>query len=300
MDNSKNLTDELNFVLCPSFHGASLLSILLNNHPRILSLGDTAPTKSSLNFFCSCGQTIEKCEFWQLIESTQAHYSHKKEKHLFPITPNLKIGIVERLNRLAFGYNTFLSPWVFYSHAGRQFERSVSLFIEVALAYHKKSIFVDGTKDINRCLSIINLKKKKVRVIHLIRDPRGYFLSMRKNLPENKVTPDTTIKTWKGFHSLALHYFVETNKCSYLPVYYERLSSDPKSEMERIFKFLGVDYSDVLQKPLDPHHIIGNKMLLNFKGDIQQDLEWQQSLTCTEQKQILADCDPLSSLFHYN
>ena len=31
------------FVVCPSFHGATLLALLLNNHSQISALGDMLP-----------------------------------------------------------------------------------------------------------------------------------------------------------------------------------------------------------------------------------------------------------------
>jgi hypothetical protein len=52
-------------VLCPSFHGATLVSLILGNRSRVLSLGDTVATKPSDH--CGCGALVAECEFWQRV-----------------------------------------------------------------------------------------------------------------------------------------------------------------------------------------------------------------------------------------
>lgn len=299
-EHTEGTNHRYNFILCPSFHGASLLAILLNNHPQIVSLGDTAPTKTAQDFFCSCGSIIKDCGFWKSVHSTQLSYNHEKSEYVIPLLPNLETNTIERLNRLNEYFRRFLSPWLFFPLTKNRFRKSVELFTETALEFHGKNIFVDGTKDINRCLSIRNITNKEIRVIHLIRDPRGYLSSLRKNIPEENIDLKTASKMWKGFHYLALHLFSGLANCHYLPVYYENLASEPAIEMKRIFEFLGVPYHDSFQKPQLPHHIIGNRMIADFSGEIRQDIEWRNSLSPTDQAKVLEYCEPISSLLKYN
>jgi len=291
--------DEFNFVLCPSFHGASLLAILLNNHPSVLSLGDTAPTRATTDLSCSCGSIIKDCEFWKLIYSTQRPYNHARSDYIIPLLPNLETKNIERINRLNENYRKLFAPWRLFPFAGGNFKKSVDLFTKTALNFHDKSIFVDGTKDINRCLSIKNITNKKIKVIHLIRDPRGYLRSLRKNTPQKKIDLKNASNMWKGFHSLALHFFPQMQNCRYLPVYYENLALRPGPEMERIFDFLGVPYHDIFNKPESPHHLIGNRMIVSFDGKIRQDMEWQDFLSPGEQAKLIEYCEPISSLLGY-
>ena len=104
---------------------------------------------------------------------------------------------------------------------------------------------------------------------------------------------------WKGFHSLVLHFFPGMKDCDYLPVYYENLSKNPTFEMKRIFEFLGLAYQDVFSKPVTPHHIIGNKMIIQFDGQVKEDTEWKGILDTKEQREILEHCEPFSSLLNY-
>ena len=106
---------QFNFVLCPSFHGASLLAILLNNHSKIISLGDTIPTRKTADFSCSCGRLIENCTFWSHIEDTQRKYNHSHSEHIAPLLPKLSVSTIERINRLNEHFQKFFSIWNFLS-----------------------------------------------------------------------------------------------------------------------------------------------------------------------------------------
>ena len=52
-------------VLCPSFHGATLLSLVIGNHSRMLSLGDTVATEPGHH--CGCGALVAECPFWRRV-----------------------------------------------------------------------------------------------------------------------------------------------------------------------------------------------------------------------------------------
>src|SRR5918911_1327506 len=54
------------FVVCPPFHGATLLALLLNNHSQISALGDMLPLRDR-NQLCACGQPSRKCDFWSTV-----------------------------------------------------------------------------------------------------------------------------------------------------------------------------------------------------------------------------------------
>ena len=49
----------------------------------------------------------------------------------------------------------------------------------------------------------------------------------------------------------------------------------------------------------EPHHIIGNRMIAKFNGDIKQDSEWKRIMHLDEQEAILKHCEPIASLFNY-
>ena len=294
-----NLPKQFNFVLCPSFHGASLLAVLLNNHSKIVSLSDTIPTRKTEDFACSCSLIIRNCAFWSHIEDTQRKYNHSRSEHIAPLLPDLPVNVIERINRLNEHFQRFFSIWNLFPQKSKNFKKSVEAFCAKATSFHGKKVFIDGTKDINRCLCVRNIVSENIRVIHLIRDPRAYVTSLRRNFPTVENHSILGSETWKGFHGTVLQSFTQMNNCEYLPVFYENLSAKPPVEMKRIFKFLGLEEESVFSAPKKPHHIIGNRMIGKFTGDIKLDSEWKNIMQLDEQEEILKRCEPIASLFNY-
>jgi hypothetical protein len=56
------------FVLSPSYHGATLLSKLINAHPELTALGVTYPS-NGFDQVCGCGKKVSECPFWQAIKA---------------------------------------------------------------------------------------------------------------------------------------------------------------------------------------------------------------------------------------
>ena len=55
------------YIACSSFSGSTLLSFLLNSHPKIVTLGHTTGWHfdDDETFLCSCGEPIQSCAFYQ-------------------------------------------------------------------------------------------------------------------------------------------------------------------------------------------------------------------------------------------
>lgn len=76
----------------PAFHGATLFSLLLNNHPRISTLSDTLPFREHLDYFCSCKRRINECEFWITLADELSAGRFVSDDYLLPMLPRLTGG----------------------------------------------------------------------------------------------------------------------------------------------------------------------------------------------------------------
>ena len=58
---------KLIYVFSPSFSGSTLLTLALNHHPDIASIGEVKATAMGdvSNYHCSCGVLLNDCDFWK-------------------------------------------------------------------------------------------------------------------------------------------------------------------------------------------------------------------------------------------
>lgn len=74
------------FVLCPGFQGATLISLILNNHSQLFALGDTNPTRR-YDQRCACGERVSLCNFWQGLRRHADTDRFKSYENMLPIYP---------------------------------------------------------------------------------------------------------------------------------------------------------------------------------------------------------------------
>jgi len=234
---------ELNFVVCPAYHGATLLACLLNNHTSLTALGDTIPHKYQFdkNQPCGCGKPMPTCQFWSEIRNSVRSGKAFYGERLFPIYPVLSKN--ERINKM-FNMALMLTSlrvgswiWRLTGRRGLEFSRLNIDFHKAVCAIQKTAQFIDGQKSLTRILALNGLvgAEPNIRVLHLIRDPRGYYCSTKRHSPE--IDLQRCAKRWLRYHNLARR-LPRAIGCKYLLIRYEDLCQDPSDAMRRIFGFL--------------------------------------------------------------
>ena len=89
-------------LLCPSYHGATMLSALLSNHSQICSAGDGNPGWRDPNRIpCKCGRSIAVCDFWQGLAGLRETGGKPANELWFPTTPKIIAGCAAGNLRLA-------------------------------------------------------------------------------------------------------------------------------------------------------------------------------------------------------
>lgn len=106
------------FVLSPSYHGATLLSKLINAHPELTALGDTFPS-NAFDQVCGCGERVSKCPFWQAVKSDVGGERYLSNRVMLPQYPGDRgedgTRCFQRLH-LFLGHTKYspLAPWTFF------------------------------------------------------------------------------------------------------------------------------------------------------------------------------------------
>jgi hypothetical protein len=276
------------------FTGSTLLGALLNEHPDCASIGAAVGLiwRADLSSYrCSCGTPFRECEFWSHIESRTRALGHPVNvfetnfwnTHL-RLSKNRLINAAlvrslgrDRLNnardalvRRMPGVRRAISEmaWNTWSLATAVLERT------------GKAVFVDTTRDHQRPKYLATHPLLDLKVIHLVRDPRGNSASIMKH---TGVDVAAAARQWRRYNVEAVRTRRYLPRESWMSLHYEDLCADPGGVLDRISDFLGVDRATTRQGTREPDsHIIGNKTRLKGLGEIREDLSWQSRLGSTE------------------
>jgi hypothetical protein len=165
----------------------------------------------------------------------------------------------------------------------------------------KTDNMVVGLNQVNTVHALHGFLQRNVKskILHLTRDPRGFANSCKKYFKE--YNHQLVARIWTNEHDAIERLGLPPYNYDVLHLRYEDLCKDPQAAMRRVFEFLGVesDKDCVLQADLDKFHLMGNKMLSSYNGEIKLDLSWQENLSITEQNDMIRLTFPLSEKYEY-
>jgi hypothetical protein len=291
------------FVLCPAFHGATLFALLLNNHSEISALGDTLPRRS-YDQLCSCGQRVSRCAFWAEVDRRVEADRFSSCPYLLPVIPRLvkgrQLNSACNLSLAAAAWIAGPALWKIAPDAHGEFVDVIDEFERAVLEAHGTSIFVDGHKNLARALVLASMtpRRRPLKLLHLVRDPRGYRSSSRRHL---RRTVEADGRKWRRQHGLILHVAKMLGRADYIRIRYEDLCREPEGVMDRVFHFLGLGSQAVVGLPREEKksHLMGNRMLHSFDGTVRLDASWLENLTVGEQEMTLRMAGRLARRFGY-
>jgi hypothetical protein len=299
------MSDPYRFVVCPSYHGATVLAFLLNNHPLLSCLGDTLPWADRRQS-CSCGARVSHCDFWQEIHRRVEAQRWREEPQMLPLLP--RVFAAPALNRpvarALIGASLLFGPGVrrLAPRAAAEFTAAYRDFYAAIRDLHQTRHVVDGSKSVGKILALTALSDpdRRARVVHLVRDPRGYAWSLRSR---DAALADigASGREWRLRHRNIERLLGHSPRFDYLPVRYEDLCLDSDRTLARIFGLFDVDPLpiDKLTETVRKNHLIGNRMLKTFDGTLSLDQRWRQALMPEEQDAVMRAATPLAGAYGY-
>lgn len=154
------------------------------------------------------------------------------------------------------------------------------------MKFEGKEIYVDGTKNVRRAELFSQVEGINLKVIHLVRDGRGFCNSWVKNRSADKEDGlKIAARDWNNYISQADEFSNRYPDIPVLTLKYEDLCNNLSFQQLKIQEFL--DVSGEWDKGSSrTFHILGNRMRRSFNGEIKQDLSWQSELSAGQIKSI--------------
>jgi hypothetical protein len=296
------------YVAGTSFTGSTLLSLLLDAHAEIASVGEaTGPAVHVADrerFPCSCGVPIRECGFWKRVAEgmrergfafdplrpdTSFDLSRGVARHLLvrSLRSNALDALRDRAVAVAPGWGARLRE------IGLRNRALVGSVLDVT----GKRVFADATKDPTRVRYLARYAGVEPRVVHLVRDPLGFVSSNRKNRRESVAEG---IARWLRTARTVERLRRVVPAGGWLLARYEDLCADPERQLRAIADFAGVAPPPV---PIDfragEHHVIGNRMRLASSSEIALDESWRERLSSSDVEDVLRRTAPFRRALGY-
>ncbi|HEX2699647.1 MAG TPA: sulfotransferase [Acidimicrobiales bacterium] len=237
--------------------GSTLLDTILGNAPGVWSLGEVGGFhRYTSEPSCDCGEPPASCAPCRAVLASLD-----------------KSGDVETLDRLGpLPLKERRAHWaVAGSRARAEYARVADIAFAAVAAETGSSVLVDSSKNVARAAALVHDSRYDVRVLHLVRDGRGYLASRRRRAPMTgrRYVAPVVMAGWLSknlFISAVLRRQIPTGH--YLLCRYEDFVSDPVGELRRIGAFAGVDTTGLaasaMSEGLERHHLFEPRRRANY------------------------------------
>jgi hypothetical protein len=248
------------FIAGTSHSGSTLLDLMLNAHPEIVSVGEVVNLPRVLKYknpqrktfrCCSCGaRSFWACEFWSCVNRRMQERSGKSLATL-DLQDRSRPGTLDS-----------------------------ALFRAISEA-SGKNLIVDSSKLPSRLASLLRVPGLEIYPIHLIRNPNGHIYSMNKK--------------HGGFIRHILRYeFVHAQirrllkSVPHRVVNYEDLVLQPEKTLRGILEPLGLafDLRQLAWAEQVKHVVPGNRIRRQQESKLVLDEKWKTSFTSVQKKLI--------------
>ena len=241
------------FIAGTSHSGSTLLDLMLNAHPDIVSIGEIVNLRRQFVYKnsrrrtfhqCSCGApSLMQCQFWSDVDQIMRREVQKPLKEIDLQGPDKSNSV------------------------------DVTLFGAISEASGKDFI-VDSSKHPSRLERLMRIPELEVYPIHLIRDPKGHICSVKrkhggffKHILRYELIHEQIRRTLRfTFHSV---------------IRYENLVLEPEQTLQTILEPIGLRFQprQLAWAEQEKHTVAGNRMRRHQESRLVLDEQWKTSLT---------------------
>lgn len=261
------------FILTAGRSGSTLLRAILDTHPDVC-----IPPESH--------------RLGQIVQNFQQNYRFLPWSYL----PALVMAEFQKERGFAF-WKLDLAP--FFKMAAdlpskdHNLAKLIDTFYNYYIRVHKPAAVRWGDKTVRnaRFLPQINALFPNARYIHIIRDGRDVAVSL--NEQGHYPNPSAAAQHWLHMVSNILDFSGQLDKNRYLEVFYEELVENPAQTIQKVCKFLGLEYSPEMLnfwQRVDELGDAGRDLHRNLKNPLNTSAigKWKQHLN-PEQKSLVEE-----------
>lgn len=287
--------------------GSTVLGNVLNEADGFFHAGELCSTFHfglGYNYKCGCGKPFRSCTLWQSVFE-QAFGSMEAMKGFKAKRPTSKRLL---LHLIGLKSDARLIDQV-YLDALDQLYRAIRVVTGCR-------VIVDSSKFPAHAFLLLQIPSIKLKMLHLVRDPRGNAYSchkkvVRKDIGEERdvilprFSSSTTAMRW-----LLMNMEIETlgrRSGHYMHIRYEDLMQSPESIVENIIEFAGESSAcapRIVEKTLDLglNHIIMGNPSRSRTGAVQLrlDEDWKQKMRKRDQTLVTLIDWPLMLKYRYS
>lgn len=268
------------------YSGATLLTILVNNHSQIVSNGETFPFSitDTTRYQCSCGKYTDECEFYRFAASHMRNQDDGDwNRYVFEQTP--RYPTLETINRYlsSVRYDGALRSYLIdhypkWRYRRDEFMRAQHEFFIKAMEFNNASVYVDGMKSIRRAQYFVRDEMIELKVINLVRDGRAFSSSYIKNEGLSAKNISQAASYWNQYLQQSDIFRARFPQVEIIDIRYEDLCRDQEQTLGKLYTFLGLEYQpfDIGRNCM---HILGNRMRKTFTGEVKENVEWKAKLS---------------------
>ncbi len=282
--------------------GSTLIDLIVNMHPNVFGLGEISNWNTKVfEEYCACGDIVKSCPFWSEVITKvgwreKDFKEYKEYKYEFDAP---KKGYVFKIknNTQRPGFENFIS-------------KSNEIFSAISEVSDNRILF-DSSKSPQRAFNLSKSSLLDVKIVHLMRDPRGVVWSYKKSFKKDlksglqrDMKGTSLLKSlysWLAINSRAFSTVKSANVPT-LSVKYENFCANPDDEINRILEFVlgekpktGIDLSKSMTT--ESHVIAGNRLRMKKDIVIEPDFAWKSNLNFFQKTFIYSLTLPLLKKF---